>query len=356
MASIKHYSKAFLNPSAELSRDISVAFVRCVAGRNTRLLDSTAATGIRGIRYALETSVPARNITLIDMNKSAFSSMKRNLALNRIKAKSVNASIQEFANTTIDRFEIIDFDPFGGLSTNLQDLIKISERNGYMMITVTDTAVLCGAHAKACIRLYDAKPLHNELCHESGVRILLGFIARNAALFNLGMDVLLSISYMHYMRVFVRLRHGADKVSSTLDELGYVHYCKRCKSWSCERSFFPSQAACKVCGSETETAGKMWLGNLYDRKTISSMAAKAPSGKSEAFLKSIIEEIDIPFYYTIPELTSKLHLTSVSPARVVEALRRKGFKASGTHMHGSSIKTDAPLKTIESVVVSINRK
>lgn len=352
-ARIKHYTKAFLNPNAALSRDLSVAFVKSVADRKTRLLDSTAATGIRGIRYALETQVQARNITLIDMNRNAFLAMKKNLLFNRVKAKGLNQSIQEFANTTREKFGIIDFDPFGGVSTNLQDLIKVSERNGYLMATVTDTAVLCGAHAKACIRLYDARPLHNELCHEAGIRILIGHIARNAALFDLGIEVLLSISYMHYMRVFVRLIHGSERAHESLNELGYVHYCNSCRRWSYEKAFFPDMAKCPGCKSVMETAGKMWLGNLYDKRILNSMQREL-SGKALDFVLGLKEEIDTPFYYSIPEMTSKMRVSSVSPARVVEILKKKGFSASGTHMHGSSIKTDAPFERIQGVVRALS--
>ena len=31
--------------------------------------------------------------------------------------------------------------------------------------------------------------MHNELCHETGMRIMIGYIARTAAQFNLGIDV-----------------------------------------------------------------------------------------------------------------------------------------------------------------------
>ncbi len=208
-AAIKYACRSFLNPDALLSRDISVAFVASVADRHTRILDSTAATGIRGIRYYLET--PSKDITLLDMNDGAFADLKKNISFNKVKAKAIGKSIQEFANTSKEKFDIIDLDPFGGATPYIYDLMKISKDGTHLLITVTDTAVLCGADYAACMRLYDARPMHNELCQEVGLRLLIGYVARVAAQFNFGIDVLASFSYLHYMRIFVRLRHGAGR-------------------------------------------------------------------------------------------------------------------------------------------------
>jgi tRNA (guanine26-N2/guanine27-N2)-dimethyltransferase len=83
--------------------------------------------------------------------------------------------------------------------------MKIAGNGTELMVTATDTAVLCGADREACMRLYDSRPIHNELCHESGMRTMVGYIARTAAQFNFGIKVALSFSYMHYIRAFVRL-------------------------------------------------------------------------------------------------------------------------------------------------------
>jgi len=88
------------------------------------------------------------------------------------------------------------------------------------MVTATDVAVLCGADSKACMRLYDSKPIHNELCHESGMRVMIGYVARVAAQFGLGTDVELSVSYMHYMRTFIRFTHGAAAAYGSLAKMG----------------------------------------------------------------------------------------------------------------------------------------
>ena len=55
-AKVYNTENAFLNPVAMASRDISVAFVKTFEVKD-KALDATAATGIRGIRYALEAGV-----------------------------------------------------------------------------------------------------------------------------------------------------------------------------------------------------------------------------------------------------------------------------------------------------------
>ena len=153
-ARIKYSDNAFLNPTAKFVRDLCVAFAGSIASKETSILDPTAATGIRGIRYYLETR--SKDVTLLDINKKAAAIAKKNLAFNKVKARLLNKSIQEFANTTDERFDIIDLDPFGSIAPNLYDILKISKDGTYLTFSATDAAVLCGAHPKACLKIYAA--------------------------------------------------------------------------------------------------------------------------------------------------------------------------------------------------------
>jgi len=348
---------AFLNPEGRLSRDISVAFVKAMSKRGDSMLDSTAATGIRGIRYALETN--AKKVTLLDINEKVYKSLAKNVKANKIKANALNQSIQEFANTTEDKFEFVDLDPFGGAAPNIFDLMKVVKDGSYMMITGTDTAVLCGAQHKACVRIYDARPMHNELCHEAGIRILAGYVARVAAQFGYGIRILLSFSYLHYMRIIIRLEHGAESASSSVDRLGYLYYCNSCTNREITTGFFPRAGNCKLCGSMFETAGKMWMGGIYEKATVATIrkyfSANVEDKAELKFIETLADEPDIPFYHSIPKLTRKLSMSAVSPAGVVSALVKKGYSAALTHMENSCVKTDAPLKVIKDTIVSLQK-
>jgi tRNA (guanine26-N2/guanine27-N2)-dimethyltransferase len=352
-AAIRYTKDCFLNPDALVSRDISAAFVSMFGGKKSSILDATSATGIRGIRYYLESR--ARNVSFLEMNKKAFGSLKKNVSYNKVKSSIFQESVQEFANRDVGKFDFIDLDPFGGITPYVYDLMKISKGGTYLMITATDTAVLCGADHKACIRLYDAKPMHNELCHEVGSRIMVGYVARVAAQFNFGIDVLLCFSYLHYIRAFIQLRHGPQEAFNSLKKLGYAYYCNKCLDRGIYSSFLPRANSCSICRNALELSGRMWTGRLQEKYTIERLLEQMEKGaisglydkKSLDFLKVISEEIDAPLYYSIPTLTKKLQVGAVSPVMLIEKLKERGFSVSRTHFDRSAIKTNAAINEIK---------
>lgn len=351
-AVIKYTKDSFLNSEGMISRDISVAFIANVANKKTKIIDTTSATGIRGIRYYLET--PSKDITFLEINKKVFQSLKKNVSANKIKATALNQSIQEFANTSSEKFDIIDLDPFGGITPYIYDLMKMAKGGSYLLLTATDGAVLCGADYKACVRLYDARPMHNELCKEVALRILIGYVTRIAAQFNFGVEVLVSFSYMHYMRVFLRLEHGSKSSLESIKKLGYVYYCNRCGYRNAKSSFFPGIGSCPKCKAELEISGKLWSESLCQKKVleamIDSMARDAGpyayDKSSVQFLEELAGEIDVPLYYSIPRLTKRLGISAISNNKIMEMLRKRGFLVSNTHLEKSTIKTNASVDEI----------
>ncbi|HUC38882.1 MAG TPA: methyltransferase [Candidatus Acidoferrum sp.] len=344
-------SGAFLNPKAKFLRDLSVAFIAGKATKKTKLLDATSGTGIRGIRYYMEAG--GRDLTMLDINPSAYRAVKRNVAGNKVKAKVINTSIQEFANATKEKFDFIDVDPFGGIAPYVYDIMKISRDGTYLMLTSTDSAVLCGAQPEACMKIYGAKPMHNELCHEAGIRIMIGFVTGIAAQFNFGVDVKMAIWNAHYMRLFLRLEHGSSKAVASVKKMGYLHYCRNCLSRSWELSFVPKNAICKNCKSPMVTAGRMWLGRLYDKSETSSALRYFESNFDDdetALVRTINDEYDAPFFYSIPVMTKKMGIESVSPAKALEGLHKKGHIATKTQFDYSSIKTNADISTLEKCI------
>ncbi|MEM0094806.1 MAG: hypothetical protein QW046_01685 [Candidatus Micrarchaeaceae archaeon] len=328
----------FYNRKATSLRNVSVLFLNAVKelgmlGAEPRLLDCTAATGVRGIRYALECGI--KNVDFIDINKSAASLTNANIKLNRIKARVRNIGIQEFANSSgVGAYDIIDLDPFGTVVPYIFDLMKISKDGTILMATATDTAVLCGAHKSACIKLYSSIPLRGELCHEVGTRILIGYIARVAAQFNFGIEVMMSIAEFHYIRVFLRLKRGAIAAKDSVSKNGFCTYCKRCSNFRC--SVVPNSLGkkCGYCGAEMELSGPLWLGNLYSKDVVRLMLRNA-SGAERKVLETIEDEIDTPLFYYMPRITGFLSIGSVSLLGVIKRLG----SASRTQFSSDGIKT-----------------
>ncbi len=354
-STIRYTSGAFLNPEARQSRDASVAYLKAHASRDSLVLDATAATGIRGIRYFLEAGT--HKVGFLEINERAASSMRKNIAINKVKPYVIGKSVQEFANTTDDRFDFIDLDPFGGVTPYVYDLMKISGNGTRLMATATDTAVLCGADQPACVRLYDARPMHNELCHEVGLRILAGYIARTAAQFNFGIEVELSFAYMHYMRMFVRLLHGNGAAMRSVRSMGYAHHCPACLYTGTERSILSKRTECPECGKGMEVSGRMWLGAINSKEEASMVCDNLGDSdeRSRGLVESIIGEAVAPMYYSIPRVTRKLKIGAVSPMSVVERLRSNGFDASLTHMEKNAVKTDAGINEVMAAVKKAGR-
>ncbi len=363
-ARIKFNSKSFLNPKAQLSRDLSVAFVKYITKVNpdATAIDTTSATGIRGIRYYKEGEV--KEICMLEINQSAFNDLKGNLHYNKMdkdrNVKYYNQSIQEFANSSMrENFDLIDLDPFGSAAPNLTDIMKLSKDKSHLMITATDVAVLCGAHYKACLKTYFAQPLHNELCHEVGIRILLGYIARTASLFNFGIEPEISISYLHYIRIFLKLNHGAAFAVKNYENIGYALYCKACGNFTLN-SPLPHSLNCNICGHEYSIAGPLWVGRIQDKKVIEGVKEIMSYDKVKkdeiTFISNLSNEIDTPLYYSIPVLTKMMNVESVSYDKLKDELQSQGYSVSKTHMNKESIKTDAGISELKSAILKALKK
>ncbi len=352
-AKIRLSDGVFYNPKMRELRDISVMFLKaCKIDPKDAMLDSTSATGVRGIRYALEVKI--RNVMFLDMNRGAYLNTKRNVSENKIKAIVLNKSIQEFCNTTESRFDFIDLDPFGSPAPNIYDLMKVVKEGTMLMVTATDMAVLCGAHPNACLKIYGAKPLHGELCHESAVRILIGYVAKAAAQFNFGVEVKFVVAHQHYIRVFLGLRHGAERAVYSVKQLGFGNFCVKCHWFGYLRGLVPKLGTeCENCGNRVEGFGPVWLGGLYDKNLVKEMLRVGKRDRlidkdSVELVERISEEYDTPFFYSVPKLTKSLKLGGVSPDSVIKGLN--GYETSRTQFDGSGIKTNAGIKIVTKAV------
>jgi tRNA (guanine26-N2/guanine27-N2)-dimethyltransferase len=331
-------------------RDISIAFIRALALNKPALLDSTSATGIRGIRYSKESGIS--NLTLLDVNKKAATNTRKNLKTNKVKAKILNVDLQDFVRGYEKKFNIIDLDPFGSPTPYIHDLLKISEDGTILMITATDTAVLCGAHSAACVKQYGSLPLHNELCKEVGIRILISYLIRKSAEFNFGITVMLSISDMHYMRVFIRLDKGAKKAYDSMVSTGFGSYCNKCSAFSFAAGIAPKlEAKCNNCGYGMQQFGPVFLGKLNDKVLLKKILdIGLGDEQSEKTVKLLYDEYETPFFYSLPKITRHLGISSVPYESVCKKLYEKGYTCSHTLFDINGLKTNAPIDKLSKAV------
>ncbi|WP_297475557.1 tRNA (guanine(10)-N(2))-dimethyltransferase [Thermococcus sp.] len=343
----------FYNPVMALNRDVSVLAVKLI--QPGKVLDALSATGIRGIRYALES--PAEEVWLNDISEEAYSLIKRNLRLNfkgELYEEGDRAYLWGEKLLVVNRgdanrlmaenfryFDFLDLDPFGSPVEFLDTALRSVKRRGVLAVTATDTGVLCGAYRNACLRKYLAEPIRGELCHEAGLRILVGTVIRYAAKYDLGVDVLLAYYRDHYFRAFLRLRSGARKADRSLSKLGHLW---QDENWKFEYSegFLPERP---------KAHGPLWLGPLKDEDFVEGLLREAEDhplahGKTLPFLKLLNEEFDTPFHYDTHALARRNGLQARKLVDLIEILRERGYNATRTHFSPKAIKTDAPFEEV----------
>ncbi|VVB98305.1 tRNA (guanine(26)-N(2))-dimethyltransferase [uncultured archaeon] len=364
--------KLFYNPNMRFSRSFGSLSVGAIGNRESGLrggrrnvddrigedisvLDGFAASGIRGLRYAKENR-NVKSVTLLDIWKIAPAIIEKNAKKNKIKnAEAFNADFNEFAIK--NQFDFIEIDPFG---TPIQFLNNAfysfrKSRGGYISLTATDVAVLCGENTKACLKKYGAKNLRNEFTHEIGTRVLLKKIGDFASQFDFGMEPLYSISDRHYIKILLKITRSAEKASEIPRTLGYVSYCFHCGYR--ETGKFPNRV-CGNCKKDMDYAGPLWLGELHERKFLAKMKKLnekrdyADKKELDKTLDLLIGEAGMPaFYYEMHDLCARLRVERIPRIdEFISELRKKGFRAVRTHFCEKGIKTDAGLKEIEALL------
>ncbi|MFB3766481.1 MAG: tRNA (guanine(10)-N(2))-dimethyltransferase [Methanotrichaceae archaeon] len=336
----------FYNPRMKLNRDICVAMARSLD--ITDYLDALSASGIRGLRIAKEANAEA--VTLNDVSRQAYETILKNISRN--DAVNCEASCNN-ANVLMHQrhFQAIDLDPFGTPSP----YISAGSRSAlsYLFVTATDTAPLCGAHLKSGIRKYMATPLNTDYHPEMGARILLGLAARELARLDKSMEPMLTHATDHYVRIYLRVRKGAQSADKCLENMGYVEHCTACGCFVCMEDL-EFVERCSACGCKTMLAGPLWLGRIQEASTIRQAVDSLDDGNARALrlLETCASEVDTPLYYDHHNICERLKITPSKIDAVVDFLRSSGWKASRTHFSGIGIKTDACITEVEDAIKS----
>jgi|Deesub1362A_J573_1020465.scaffolds.fasta_scaffold00051_108 tRNA (guanine26-N2/guanine27-N2)-dimethyltransferase len=340
----------FYNPRMKLNRDICCSVVKVLMKKeDITFADLLAGTGAKGIRVANETGC---KVHLNDANTEAYHLILKNAKLNNLRVYISNKEANLFLHEK-GRFEFIDIDPFGTPVPFLDAAVMRVKRTGYLGVTATDTAPLCGVYPKTCYRKYGAIPIRSEFCHEIGLRILLGYIAKTAAKYGRGINCLISHSTDHYFRIYVQLSEGNTIAKKALENLGYVYYCRKCKIREYEKGVFPSSKKCN-CDRSYEVGGPLWLGKIKDQKFSSAVLKESEylnDRRLHNLLTLICEEVEIPFYYDIHKLCKSLKRSAPPIDKIISKLRSKGYIASRTHFSPTSIKTDAPIEELNFILL-----
>jgi len=346
VADLTKKSPTFFNELAEMQRTLSVLFLQAL-GEPLRAVDLLSGSGIRGIRWKLETSV--KEVHLNDSSTTAIASIKRNVELNKVNVEIHCGTAAQFFNS-VKGFNYVDIDPFGTPVPFLDAAVRTIVNPGYLSVTATDTAALCGTVPSACLRKYWAMPLRNDFMYETGLRILARKVQLIAAQYGIVANVLYVTGLHHYMSVYFRLTKSRTKVDAVLKSHGYVHFCPRCLTIQTSKQNVPM----RCCEIDMQVAGPLYLGPLWDTNLANTMheLSKSYGADVQKLTALISSESTIPCvgFYNIHTLCKKMHVSIPRTVAFMIALEKSGHRCSPTHLQPLGIRTAVPLEAVKNVL------
>lgn len=390
----------FYNPVQEFNRDLSVFVTRTYLKhdlwnhRNQRkhveargglkILDALSASGLRSIRYAKELKEQSdivKEIVANDLSEAAVELIKQNIA-HKVRASHSDA-INVMHQSGIgydDRFHVIDLDPFGIGAQFFDTAVRTIGEAGLLMVTCTDTAVLCGNASESCHARYGSMSLKADFCHEFALRIILRSIESHANVYGRYIKPLLCISVDFYVRLFIQIYTQQSETKMSASKLAQVYVCKECKSHElqplgeCRLKDDPKQAQsvnatvaykfkppdvrvsdqCRICGGRYVMGGPIWTKPIHDKSFLELLRQEMQQDENianefatfkriEGIVQMCYEELDTPaLFYSIDGMSSVLKMTMPRMNSLMSALFNANYKASLTHSNKTGLKTDAP--------------
>jgi tRNA (guanine26-N2/guanine27-N2)-dimethyltransferase len=358
-------SPAFFNPSAKLSRDLSILVYRAFLHDSNRkqrtYADPLSGVGARAIRVAVEVQ-EIDEVYLNDLNPLAVELSKKNAALNFVERKC-NFSVNEACKFLLscqtkkgDRFAVLDLDPFGSPVPYLDCALRSVLDYGLISVTATDTAVLCGKFNDVCFRKYYARAIRCHYAIEIATRILLSQISLTASRFGLSIEPLFAHSYSQYIRVYARVKLSCAEANMLHHKLGFIQHCEKCGNRMASKKY-NNPDTCSLCGNKFNIAGQLWISKMFDKALIKRMEGYnfnevGPDVDNNAIVDRYMlgtcfeENDDIPYYFITDEIAAKLKTSPQSVSEVIDRLSRSGYRSSRTSFDSRGFKTDATINEI----------
>ena len=317
----------FYNRYMARNRSISVAVLKLfseIRGKRLDVCEPLSATGVRGIRYALETDAVGR-LVLNDISKSAVELIRKNLDLNGVTAEVYNEDASILLRRLRGECDVVDLDPFGSPAPFVESAFQAIKDGGLLCATATDTAVLVGNYREKALRRYGVKLFKTTFYVEVGLRALLSFLAREAAANDFALEPLLAYWERHYFRVCCEVIKGAKEASDSLRNLAYVEI--RGKYRRISKREGPS------------SLGPLWIGRLGDPMFTLELAERIQEQGARRLVEKLALEYTVskPWYYLLHEFGD----LKIGVTELIELLRENGVYAVPTHMSPQGLKAEA---------------
>ncbi|MEM4970587.1 MAG: tRNA (guanine(10)-N(2))-dimethyltransferase [Sulfolobales archaeon] len=356
------HAPVFYNPAMVFNRDIAIAFLNTYSrlfGRIESASDPMAATGVRGVRIALEVD-GISGIILNDIDPQACKVMKLNILLNgisglsRIYCEDANQLMISLSKSGI-HVDYLDIDPYGSPAPYIESAIKFAGIGGVLAVTATDLGPLTGRYPSKAFRRYRARVDSSvDFRRELGLRVLIYSVVSKASEHDMALKPLLSYYADHYYRVYFSIDMGASKADHILARTGYIALCPSCGYREANQDIARG-VRCPLCGSNMTLLGPAWLGSLADPELARGLASSVDrytwleTRDRIKWLVSLLEtedRIDKPFFYRIDYLARRAKVNMPPREGLIECLRSMGYDASRTHFDDIGVKTNAGLEDI----------
>ncbi|WP_371802818.1 tRNA (guanine(10)-N(2))-dimethyltransferase [Candidatus Lokiarchaeum ossiferum] len=380
-SALKKSMPVFYNPIQEVNRSLSQivyrAFQQVTADdehfQPFTICDSMAASGIRSLRLLKYLDPPIKIISN-DLNPLALKIIEKNLELNNFSIEDLELTNEDatflFSKLHNSRQypSCIDIDPFGTPNIFIESALRAVTLRGLVGITATDTAVLFGVKPTACARKYNLQCLRSSFLKEVGLRLLLYYTAIRAHPYMNYIEPQMSLSFEHYIRIFVRVFKGKSGVNRNLANSGYMLWCPKCdwrKTIGLDLRGSQIGSVCPLCNSKIKYGGPLWIGPLHDNLFVEksllvlngSTKEQIPSMKRLSKLLNIVKEENQfpPGYYDLHKLCDLLNVSVSKTADILQKINHAGFQAGMTHIEPRAIKSDIPIDLLKEILVSLHK-
>ncbi|KHN79995.1 tRNA (guanine(26)-N(2))-dimethyltransferase [Toxocara canis] len=346
-----------------------------------RILDALSASGLRAIRFAKEVPFVAK-VLANDFSEQAVETINKNIAVNGVQnivqSRFGDAVTAMMDHRSIDkRFHAIDLDPYGSASVFLDSAVQAVADRGILMITCTDTAVLCGNTPEACYNKYGSVALRHKCSHEFAIRVLLKSVDSHANRYARYIEPLLSISVDFYVRVFVRVHTSAKLAKDSVTKVSHVLACTGCHSLQLQplarksiagasikfsaaifsASLLDAGGKCVHCGQSVHIGGPIYSAPIHDFNFVNKLIKRLKENPEEkrpktyerllGLLSVVSEELpDVPLHYEHDQLMHVVKSPVPRLMNVRSAILNAGFRCSIVHCNPRAIKTDAPVSLL----------
>jgi tRNA (guanine26-N2/guanine27-N2)-dimethyltransferase len=282
------------------------------------------ASGVRGLRY--KSVLPDSEVMLNDLSENSVNLARKNAEENKLDVKIENRDIHKFLGDYL--FNFIDIDPFGSPVFFLDSAARSLKNQGYVAITATDTAALCGTSPNACLRKYGIRSLRNDFMKELGLRIMITSAIKTFSKYDMAFTPIFSYSRRHYFRAIGQVKRGAQRTDALLEQFRHISYCMKC-GWRA----YGIENTCKVCKGKTKIIEGVYAGDFASKEFCSQIAKKAGPGHAK-FVTTLIEEQGFPPYFDVHKICEWNH----RKIRATEDLL-KDLDGVRTHFISTGLKT-----------------